>query len=345
MNKNILNLKKYETDNYRYKYKLNANESPFNIDQELLEKIALGFKCINFNRYPDPDALMLRKELSNYIKTDYENIMVGNGSDELISIIINSFLSENDLILTHGPTFSMYQILTKVKGSKFLEIPFKNLDIDIDKIIEAANKNKAKMIILCSHNNPTGAVISKSDILKVLTNTNAYVLVDEAYIEFGGDSVVDEIYNYDNLIVLRTLSKAFGLAGIRLGYLVSSKDIVDILLRVKAPYNVNRISQYVAIELIKNREEINNKINIIINEREKLFKELKDIDGLYVYPSKGNFLLIKTNKSKYVFEKLLENKILVRNFNSSLLKDCLRITVGSSKENKILINVLRDVMK
>lgn len=340
----VAELASYDLNKLEYKYKMDANESPFNIPSTLYNNIMEKMKKLDFNRYPDSDSLELKREISNYVNQSYKKIIVGNGSDEMISLIVNTFVEKNDIVISHSPTFSMYRFFTQIADGEYIEVPSNdNFEVDVDSLIKYSNENNGKIIFLCSPNNPTGNVISKRDIERIVNETNGIVVVDEAYIEFGGETVVNEIDKYDRLIVLRTLSKTFGAAGIRTGYLVSNEKIVKELNKVKPPYNLNILSQLVAIELVKNKEEVLEKVNTLVAERKFLYEEMSKINGVKVYPSNSNFILFKVNDGNKIFNQLLKEGVLVRDFNKGVLKNHLRVTVGNRKENNAFIRVLKEV--
>ena len=343
--KEVRNIKPYVVKDEPYEFLMNSNESPFQLPQSILKEASELVSKLTLNRYPDPNALDFRSEVSKYANIPVENIMAGNGSDELIGIILNTFVGKGDYVVTHGPTFAMYKIYTEITGGAYKEVPSKdNYEIDVDGIIAKANAHRAKVVFLCTPNNPTGAVISKGDILKVAQEVNAMVVVDEAYFEFGGESVLSEIKQKNNLIVMRTLSKGIGVAGLRLGYLCANKQVIDFLSRVKPPYNLNAISQAVGITVLKNSGTFTKNIGYLLNQRESLFTQLQELPNVKVYPSQGNFILISTPLAP-VLVNALENKgIKVRLFSEGTLKDHIRVTIGLQRENQIFVDTIKDVL-
>ena len=341
----IKSLKPYEPHEYAYKYKLDANESPFPLPLKIKELIKEYLDGSSLNRYPNTDSTQLREKIGSTINIDSKNIMVGNGSDEMIQIIIHTFLEKGELVLSHGPTFAMYKIFSTIGGGSYLEVSTDKLfTIDIEKIILKANELEVKLIFLCTPNNPTGTVISKGDILRVLKETRAIVVVDEAYIEFGGESIIDEIHNFDRLIVLRTFSKAFGAAGIRLGYLVANDVLMNYLKRVKAPYNLSVISELIGMALLSNTELARDRVNQIKAYKEMLLQGMNGIKNIKVYPSQANFILFKVPDGKEVFSGLLKRGVMVRSFQDGPLKNHLRVTVGGFSENQAFIKALKEVI-
>ncbi len=341
--KSILELKAYGSHEYAYKYKMDANESPFDFPENIREDIKEYIK--SFNRYPNSNSINLKKELKKYTGLNEENILVGNGSDELINIIINTFLEKEDYVICHSPTFVMYSIYTKIAGGKYFEIGSdEDFNIDIDTLIETAKKKKAKIIFLTSPNNPTGNIIKKQEVIKVIENVNGIVVVDEAYIEFGGESAMDEIKKHKNLIVLRTFSKAFGSAGIRVGYLGACEEVIHLLNVVRSPYNLNSFSECMAVSLLKNEKIMKDNINFLIKERDRMYEAMRKIEGIKTYPSNGNFILFKAKKNKNIFECMLQKGILIRKFNGETFGNHLRVSVGKKEENDLFLDTLREVL-
>ena len=244
-------------------------------------------------------------------------------------------------------SFSMYSISTRMVGGKVIEIPLgEDFKFDYDAFIESVETQEAKVIFLCNPNNPTGGIISRKHIKEILDKAESIVVLDEAYIEFDGDSSMDLIEEYPNLIVLRTLSKAFGLAGARVGYGVASKELMNILYKVKPVYNVSSLSQMAAKIAIKEKELVD-RINFEIKEeREKMFQELNSMENIKVYESHANFLLVEVNDSKEVFDYLLEKGFLVRYFGQEgPLANHIRISIGTKEDNQRVIQVIRDVVE
>lgn len=341
----IKNLKPYEPHEYPFEVKLDANESPYPIHGQLMESIKECLNENNLNRYPNTDSTELRQRIGSFINVESKNIMVGTGSDEMIQVIINTFVEAGELVLSHGPTFAMYKIFSTIRGGTYIEVPEEeNFTINIDKIINKANELKAKLIFLCTPNNPTGSVIGKYDILRVIKDTNAIVVVDEAYVEFGGESMLDQFQSFDRLIVLRTFSKAFGAAGVRLGYLVANDNLMKYLKRVKAPYNLSSISEHIGLVLLDKAELIMERVKEIKVQRELLFSEMKGIRDIKTFPSQANFILFKVGDGKEVFEGLIKRGVMVRLFTGEPLENHLRVTVGQKEENQAFIKALKEVL-
>lgn len=338
-------LKAYKVKKEDFEIKLDANESPYNILDILEYEIIKNLKKEKINRYPDSDSEELRKLLAQYVGLEEDNIICGNGSDEIIRIILDAFIDKDDVVVTHSPSFVMYKISTEIVGGKIIEVESdEKFQLDINNIINVSNEKNAKAIFLCNPNNPTGTYISKEEIIKVIENTNAVVVVDEAYIEFYGSSVIDEIEKYERLIVLRTLSKAFGLAGIRLGYGAAQESVIDILNKVKAPYNLNSISQIIGRVALENIDKVMKNIEAIIDERNNLMNQLKELKEIELIPSASNFILIRTERYEEIIKKFKAKLMMIKGYgNEGKLKNCIRLTVGTKEENHKVLSLLKEV--
>ena len=311
---------------------LDANENPFEN---------------GVNRYPDPQQKDVKSMLSSIKNIPAENILLGNGSDEVLDLIFRAFCEPNkDNIITLPPTYGMYDVLANTNAIDVLRV---ELDTDfqpkVDDIINTQNDN-TKLLFLCSPNNPTANSFEASKIEKLLTNFNGIVVIDEAYIDFSEDeSWISRLSDFPNLIVTQTLSKAYGMAGIRLGICYASTEIISILNKIKPPYNVNHLTQQKAIQRLEKQQEVQNEIQNIISERSLLIKVLGSITWIdTIYPTQANFVLVKVDDATNRYNQLEEKGIVVRNrTNQPLCKNCLRFTVGTSEENEKLIAVLNNI--
>ncbi len=321
---------------------LDANENSLG---SVLPKI----EGVDLSRYPDPLANELRKELAKYVKVRPAQILVGNGSDEIIWLLLLAFIESNEEILTFTPTFSMYRVFAEMLGLRVREVSLEeDYSLDATKLLKRVS-TKTKIIFLCSPNNPTAQTIPLTDIEKIL-KSKKIVVVDEAYIEFAAKkSCTKLLKKYPNLIVLRTFSKAWGLAGLRVGYGLMDVAVAEVLQKVRAPYSVDALSQKLAIKALNGQKKMEATVKKILSEREKLSKKLWEL-GLMVFPSEANFLLAKfppkISASK-IYEKLVKQSgIVLRDFSKTKeLKNCIRITIGNEKENKKLISVLKNLLK
>ncbi len=301
---------------------LDANESPYGA----------------FNRYPDPYANEVKKELG------FENVFVGNGSDEAIDLLLRAFCEPGrDEIVILEPTYGMYRVCAGINNVAVNSVLLdENFQIDLEKTLEAVNED-TKMIFACSPNNPTGNCMRDGDILGLCENFSGLVVVDEAYVEFADKrSLVEQIEKYPNLAILRTLSKAWAAAGIRLGYLIGSAEVVEILNRIKPPYNVNDLTQKAAVSILKGGVR---KIDEIVLERERIACALKEM-GLEVFPSDANFLLFRVNNARKVQEELKQQGVVVRyRGESANCENCLRVSVGTRDENDKFLESLKGLLK
>ena len=332
--KNILKLKAYSSARNEFTKKadifLDANENPYNNE---------------INRYPDPLQKSLKKQISEIKSIDSENILLGNGSDEVLDIIIRTFCEPaEDNIIICQPTYGMYKVLADVNNVKIKEVLLNSdFSLNTKAIAENVDKN-TKIIILCSPNNPTGNSVSTENLEFLLSDLNCIVLVDEAYIDFSNKkSALQLLDKYPNLIVSQTLSKAYGMAGIRIGMAFADKTIIDIFNKVKPPYNINTLSQEKALNTLLQDNSYNEKLNNILQQKDILIEALnKNKYVEKVFSSDANFVLARFCDAKKAYNFLIDNGIVVRyRSNQVLCENCLRITVGTESENKILIKKLK----
>ena len=322
---------------------LNANESAFETPKEIIEFAKAELDKIDLRRYPDTDNTLIRESLANAYGLDISNFTIGVGSDQLLDCIFKSLI-DDEYIISCTPTFSMYKEYASFTNGKFIDIDFKddiNFEFDTEKIIESIKKYNPKLVIICSPNNPTGSAINRNELEKILTTANAtssVVLLDEAYSEFH-ETNYDLIKKNDNLLVLKTFSKGYALAGIRLGYAIACKDLIDTLNVVKPPYNMSRLSSIIASIAIKNKHLYDDNIKKIIELKNKLYDDLQKLN-LNPVKSYSNFIFIKLNDK--IYNHLLENKIYIRRLK---YKDEFwhRITVGKEEENQLLIEKIKEV--
>lgn len=300
----------------------------------------------NFNRYPDPLQQEL-KEVIGRIKTiSPNNIFIGNGSDEPIDLLIRMCCTPGaDNIIICPPTYGMYEVAARINDVAVQAVLLTNeLQLNTSEILAQVNEG-TKLIFICTPNNPTGNVANDSDIQLLLENFTGIVVVDEAYIDFANKpSWLYKLSKYPNLVVLQTLSKAWGLAGLRIGLAFGSESIIELLNKIKAPYNVNYLSQQAAIHALTNNDSLSASVSILKQQRKYLAEELISFPFVStVYPSDTNFLLVKFANGNTVYNYLLNRKIVVRNrSNQPLCENCLRITVGSPAENRLLIEALKE---
>ena len=309
---------------------LDANENPFEN---------------GVNRYPDPQQRTVKKALSEIKRINENQILLGNGSDEVLDLIFRAFCEPNkDNIITLPPTYGMYSVLANLNAIENREVILNdNFQPNVDAILAQVDEN-TKIIFLCSPNNPTGNSFSDESIVTLLQNFKGLVLLDEAYIDFSQkESWLIELSDYPNLIISQTLSKAYGMAGIRLGILYASVEIITILNKIKPPYNINVLTQQKALERLENYDLVVKQINDIKIFKLFLINELKKINFIEkVFSTDGNFILIQVDNATERYNQILEKGIVIRNRSSQpLCKNCLRITIGTESENIQLINVLQ----
>lgn len=332
--KNILNLKAYSSARDEFEGSadvfLDANENPF---------------ANEFNRYPDPHQSALKIKIAEVKDIATENILLGNGSDECIDLIIRSFCEPGkDEILVLPPTYGMYAVAANINDVKIIEVPL-NEDFfpDWKKIADSISVN-TKVVFLCSPNNPSGNTFSLEEMELFLSNFKGIVVIDEAYIDFClQNSAVNLISKYPNLIVLQTLSKAWGLAGLRIGIMIANAEFIRVFNKIKPPYNISGIAQSSALEILADFDSYANKVKTILDQRKVLTEKLTEFSFVIkVFPSDANFLLVKFKEADRVFTFLLNKKIIVRNRSTQLnCENCLRISIGTPEENSRLIEALK----
>ena len=298
-----------------------------------------------FNRYPDPYQSKVRLELSRQKKIAPEKIFLGNGSDEIIDLLIRAFCEPGEEnILVMPPTFGMYNASASVNGIELIEAPLtEDFQIDLATVNDSLNP-ETKIIFICSPNNPTGNLMKESDILAILNQFKGIVVVDEAYIDFSIDqSIVSLVEKFPNLLVLQTFSKAWGMASLRLGIAYANEAVIDILNKIKMPYNVNGLTQEYAYKALLKLSEKNRLVEEILTQKEWLKNELFQLGIVkHIYPSDANFFLVRFDNPNEIYRYLIDKQIVTRNrSNLYLCEGCLRITVGTALENQKLIEVLK----
>lgn len=297
-----------------------------------------------YNRYPDPHQRKLKEAISKIKTVPAENIFLGNGSDECIDLLYRCFCNPGkDNTIICPPTYGMYEVSANINDVQVRKAPLTD-DFQLDLIhLENLADENTKLIWICSPNNPTGNAFNRQDIEMLLNNFSGIVVIDEAYINFSRQkSFILELAEYPNLVVMQTFSKAWGLAGLRLGMAFASREIIEILDKIKPPYNINQATQEIALTALNNVAEVNDMIIEIVNMREALVNVLEQMPGVEkVYPSDANFLLVKIKDARKVYEFLLAKSIVVRDrSNVKLCDNCLRITVGTEQENTTLVDAL-----
>ena len=312
---------------------LDANENPFNAP---------------YNRYPDPLQWAVKEKIATIKNIVVEKIFLGNGSDEPIDIVYRAFCEPGiDNVVSIDPTYGMYQVAADINNVEIRKVKLnEDFGFSAQKLLDAANIY-TKAIFICSPNNPTGNLLDKSEIVKLITCFDGLVVVDEAYIDFSPESsLLSELDKYENLIILQTFSKAWGLAGIRLGMAFAQPEIIRIFNKIKYPYNINMLTQKKALELLDLIPEKEAWVKTIVDERDKMVRKLFKLPFVQVvYPSDANFLLVKMHDARGIYDYLKDQKIIVRDRSKiALCDDCLRITIGSPMENKMLRKALKELI-
>ena len=330
---NILNLSPYSSARDEFSGAegifLDANENPNG----------------NYNRYPDPHQAELKSVLAKVKSVAPENIFLGNGSDEVIDLIYRVFANPGkDKVIVCPPTYGLYEVSANINDVEIINIPLlPNFQLDKQAIFETIEQDPAvKLIFICSPNNPTGNLIEGIEV--VIQKFNGIVVVDEAYIDFSPESSkAQSINQYNNLIVLQTLSKAWGLAGTRVGFAFAQSEIIALLNKIKPPYNISTLNQQQAIAKLSHPEEFESERNDILAERERLEKELLQLRIVRkIYPSSANFLLVEVDNANSIYNALVSKNVVVRNRNS-VIKNCIRITIGTKQENNTLLTELKEI--
>ena len=335
---NVLRLKSYSSARDEYKnfgkemIFLDANENPFEN---------------GVNRYPDPQQLKVKMVLAEQKGVHLENILLGNGSDEVLDLLYRAFCEPTkDNVITLPPTYGMYKVLAEINNIENREVLLtQNFQLDVDAIISSLD-SYSKIIFICSPNNPTGNIFKSNDIEKLLCSFNGLIVIDEAYIDFSSEkSWLDKLSKHPNLIVTQTLSKAYGLAGVRLGICYASVEIIEILNKIKPPYNVNELTQIRVLKRLMNKKEVIEEVKLITNGKSNLIEQLLEIKYITkIYPSEANFVLIKVDDADKRYNQILEKGIVIRNRTSQpLCKNALRLTIGTSIENEKLIKILKEI--
>ncbi len=341
----IRRLSAYSVPNIETRIKLDGNESPFPLPPEVADKVFDRLRSVDVNRYPDPEAAELRRLISGINGFPQGGILLGNGSDELIGMLITAFSGGTGRILYPAPTFSMYGISGRALGTEVLEAELDgNFDLDMDRTAGLIDKKDPDLIFLASPNNPTGNVYSADKIRKIIGLSKGIVVIDEAYSDFSGYTFLPLVKKHENLIILRTLSKV-GFAGLRLGILYGREDLVHEINKVRYPYNINSLTQGAAEVVLRNHEFVSENIQLIVRERDRVYKILSGLTGVEPYPSDANFILFKVGDADSVFNALIERDVLIRNFNRpGRLENCMRVTIGTPYENDSFLNALRDIL-
>lgn len=348
----IESLEPYDPKYLPARVMISANENTTDVPAEVRAAVLARLADLPFNRYPDPLANDLRDAVARSWGLERGNVIMGNGGDELLFNLALAFGGEGNALLNVPPTFSVYENNAQLTGTAVVNVPRRpDFSIDEEAVIARASQGDIGLVIVTSPNNPTGTLAGRAFVERLLDATRAVVLVDEAYSEFAapGASVVDMVPAHDNLVVLRTFSKAYALAGVRMGYLLTSPAVVSELTRVRQPYSVDAVSQAIALEVVKHREAFVPVIDRIKAQRTVLFEGINALPGATAYPSEANFLLVKIDDAidaGAVWQRLFDAGVLVRDFSRGpLTRNCLRVSVGTPEENAVFLSAFADALK
>lgn len=348
LNEKVKKLAPYDPISGEYEIRLDANESFLTFPEDIEDEMLTAARSCAFNRYPDPFSARLIKGFSDYFNVDPDCVTAGDGSDEMISVIMNAFLQKGDKIMTLEPDFSMYRFYAGIAecGCVKFQKDSNDLSVDIDAAIKTANEKSVRIIIFSNPCNPTSCIIKREDVQRLITGVQSLVVLDEAYMDFdGNESLLSEFESYDNLIILKTCSKALGAAALRLGFAVANKTLTNVLRSVKAPYNVNSVSQAMGAVIFSHPDYIDECIKAVVGSKNKLFNALKELEKKQpkiekIYDSHTNFVFMKVKNAHDVFEKMKARGIIIRNMG-----DCLRITAGTGCENKRVVAELEKILE
>ncbi|MDA0745472.1 MAG: histidinol-phosphate transaminase [bacterium] len=343
----VRNIAGYHLKAYDCPVKLNQNESPFDIPEDLKDEILEAVRNRPWSRYPQPMQMDLVEALAQYAGWNPEGLIVCNGSNTLVQLVLAVTTTSDTPVVVPSPSFSLYGLYTGIFGGREVAV---NLNADytfnMPAICEAIRRENANMVILCSPNNPTGCVVSNADLEALLNETDALVLVDEAYAEFSNHTALDLLPNHPNLIVLKTFSKALGAAGIRIGYLMAHPEMAQEIIKAKIPFDINVFSHTAALKILEHQDLIQERVAHICTERDRVFNALSLQKGVRAYPSHANLILFEVEDPGAVFNSLVEQGILIRNVTSyPMLSKALRVSIGSPEENDRFLKALAHTLK
>jgi histidinol-phosphate aminotransferase len=328
--------------------KVNQNENPYDLPADLKRRVLDEALSRSWSRYPDFDPRELLEALGRFSRWRADGILAGNGSNELIEAVLMVTVGEGTPVVIPDPTFSLYALLTAVLGGKAIRVPLgPGFEYNADDLMRAQREHRASVVIVCSPNNPTGTVLAPEEVARLCRETDALIVVDEAYHEFAGQSVVPLLHEHGNLIVLRTFSKAMAMAGLRVGYLLASPELVAEVNKARLPYNLNFFSQAAALAVLFDPGPVEAAVARLVRARESLFADLAKVPGVRPYRSHANFILfaLEGRPPAEVFRALYERGVLVRDVSAApRLSECLRVSVGTDEENAAFLAALRRAM-
>ena len=324
-----------------------ANENPRDVEEQVKREAMSAARRVSLNRYPDPLANDLRDLIAEANGLDRNQVLLGNGGDELLFNIALAYGGPGRKFLNMPPTFSVYVNNAQLTNTEVVNVPRKaDYSIDQEAVLARVAQGDIDYIIVTSPNNPTGELAPEDFILKLLDATDALIMVDEAYFEFSRTTVRPYLAQHENLVLLRTFSKAFSLAGVRLGYILANQDVIRQFMKVRQPYSVDAVSQAIGKVIFQNRAKFEPRIEEIISERARLMEGLKATPGVQPYPSDSNYILFHVADAGQVWQKLFDGGILIRDFSKSkYLEDCLRVSIGTPEENDAFLAALRQIVQ
>jgi histidinol-phosphate aminotransferase len=342
----------YTLKPYEPRIKLNQNESPFDVPQAIKDRIHAALADRPWNRYPPFVAANFIQAVAEATRWPADGVLVANGSNELIQSILAVVVGPGVSVVIPEPTFTLYRLMTEVNGGTVVSVALADdLAFDVDAIIRAARETNAAVVVLCSPNNPTGAALTRAEIERVHDETDALVLLDQAYVEFGGYDAIPLLEGRPRLVVLRTFSKAMAMAGLRAGYMLSHPALTAEVNKAKLPYNINFFTEVAAAEVLRCRDVMHDLVRIIARERDRVQAAMQAIPGIRVYPTAANFILFRVEAPAIthgqVFDRLLaEYGVLVRDVSKyPMLERCLRVNAGAPEENDMFLDGLRTIMR
>ena len=339
-------LRPYETS-----IKLNQNENPYDVPAELKRGLLERLAERPWNRYPPFVATDFISAVSEMTGWPTDGVLVGNGSNELIQALIASTVEPGVSVVVPEPTFTLYRLLTAVGGGDFVSVPLeRDFGFDVPAIARAAGDPQTGLVVVCTPNNPTGSSLTREQIESIYESTDALLVLDQAYVEFGGYDALELLKDRPRLVILRTFSKAMSLAGLRAGYLLAHPELAIQIAKAKLPYNINFFTEAVAAEVLRNREMLQPRVDELRRERDRLMDEMSRIPGIHVFPSDANFILFRIDRSdidhRVVFDRLMtDDSVLVRDVSGyPMLERCLRVNAGTPGENDVFLRGLREIL-
>jgi histidinol-phosphate aminotransferase len=341
----VLGLKGYHLTKREHTLKLDQNENPFGFPEPLKEKFWQRIKALDWGRYPDFQMESLTAKIADFMQLPEENVVVGNGSNSLIQALLAVALSPRDRLIVPEPTFTLYGLTGKLLGAEVVTCPLhpEDFSLPLPEILQAAQAPSAKMLVLCTPNNPTGNSFPLPHIEILLREFPGLVVIDEAYLEFSRQDAKPLLHTHENLVILRTFSKAMSLAGLRVGYLLAAPEICAEVKKARLPYSVNLFTEVAATLALEEVHVLKKRVETILAQRDDLWLALRAFSGLKVYPSDANFFLVRAQNGAALFQHLLQDGILVRDVSGYPgLENCLRISVGRPEENQKLLESLKN---